>query len=159
MNSLRSLPRTAMIMASIATLSPLATMPICSGAYAGQADKSAAQLDKTRSLAESQHEIVILLIKQKEFEQALREANKIFDMKWPQDQEPTLLRELLLFADQFLHSGQAATGVRLLETNLKSFKNPVSQASIWKEKGYLYKNLGEDKRALECFREAQRLEK
>ncbi len=159
MNSQRSFPRTALILASIASLFPLAAAPIHGRTYARQADNSAAQLGKTRSLAESQHEIVILLIKQKDFEQALVEANKIFNMKWPPDQEPTLLKELLLFADQFLHNGQAATGVRLLEANFKSFKNPASLASIWKEKGYLYKNLGDDKHALECFRQAQRLEK
>jgi tetratricopeptide (TPR) repeat protein len=128
-------------------------------APAAQADTTGSQLGKTRSQAESQHEIVLLLIKKKEFSQALAEANKIFEMKWPADQEPTLLKELLLLSNSFLHAQQAATGIRLLETNSKSFKSPVSQAAIWKEKGYLYKNLGENDKALECFRQAQRLEK
>ncbi len=116
-------------------------------------------LDRIKSLAESQHEIVVLLLQKKQFDQALTEANKIFLMKWPADQEPLLLKELLRLSDRFMHTGQPALGIRLLEGNQKSFKSKTSQASIWKEKGYLLKNMGKSDQALECFREAQRLEK
>jgi tetratricopeptide (TPR) repeat protein len=87
------------------------------------------------------------------------EANKIFDMKWPADQEPTLLKDLQLISDQFLRAGQPATGIKLLEANIKTFKVPGNLASIWKAKGYLYKNMGDNDRALECFRQAMQLEK
>jgi tetratricopeptide (TPR) repeat protein len=116
-------------------------------------------LKKTQSLAESQHEIVTLLIRKKEFAKAQEEANKIFQMKWLESQEPVLLKELLWFSDQFHHNGQPALSVRLLETNLNMFKGDSSKAAIWKEKGYLLKEMGQDDKALDCFREAQRLEK
>jgi tetratricopeptide (TPR) repeat protein len=159
MNLPRCFPRTALMAALAALLFPFAIHSFRAYGCPGQADSPATQLGKTRSLAESQHEIVLLLIKKKDFEQALVEANKIFDMKWPADQESTLLKELLLLSDKFLRAEQAAVGIRLLETNLKSFRIPASQASIWKEKGYLYKGMGDSDRALECFRQAQRLEK
>ncbi len=159
MNLPRYIPRTAVIAAVAALLFPFSLPSFRAYGCPSQADSPAAQLGKTRSLAESQHEIVLLLIKKKDFEQALTEANKIFDMRWPADQEPTLLKELLLLSDKFMHAEQAAVGVRLLETNLRSFRLPASQASIWKEKGYLYKGMGDNDRALECFRQAQRLEK
>jgi tetratricopeptide (TPR) repeat protein len=151
--------RAALILVSAVLIWSVAASGCSMPALAAQADTSSSQLDKTRSQAESQHEIVLLLIKKKEFTQALAEANKIFEMKWPADQEPTLLKELLLLSDSFLQAHQAATGIRLLETNSKAFKSPASQATIWKEKGYLYKNMGENDKALECFRQAQRLEK
>ncbi len=113
----------------------------------------------TSSFAETQHEIVLLLIKKKEFEKALEEACKIFQMQWPEEKEPELLKELRGFADQLLHNEQHAIAIRLLDKNLDHFKSNKSKASIWKEKGYLYKALGEDEMALDCFREAQRLEK
>jgi tetratricopeptide (TPR) repeat protein len=116
-------------------------------------------LNKTRSVAESQHEIVMILLEKKEFAKAQEEASKIFQMKWPQSQEPVLLRELLWFSDKFLDNGQPALAVRLLETNLNTFKENSSKAAIWKEKGYLLKEMGQDDKALDCFREAQRLEK
>jgi len=119
----------------------------------------AQSLDRARSMAEAQHEIVILLLQKKEYPRAAAEAGKIFSMKWPDDQEPMLLQELLFFADQFLHQGQPALGVQLLENNSKNFKAVRSRISICKEKGYLYKEMNESDKALECFREAQRLER
>ncbi len=117
------------------------------------------ELSRMRSYAESQHEIVMILIRKKDFSQALGEANKIFELKWPDSQELTLRKDLLYLADQFLHGGQAALGIQLLDTNLKSFKSAASRAAILKEKGYLHKTIGQGEKAIDCFREAQRLEK
>jgi tetratricopeptide (TPR) repeat protein len=118
-----------------------------------------ASLKKMRSIAEAQHEIVMLLLSKKEFSKAAQEASKIFDMKWPVEEEPVLLKELIRFSDQFRIQNQSAMGIQLLENNQKAFKTTSSRATIWKEKGYLYKNLNQMDKAIECFREAQRLEK
>lgn len=158
MSSARNLrPRILVTNAVLVVL--LAPTLFAFGMPAAQSDPSAAELSKMRSYAESQHEIVMILMRKKEFAQALTEANKIFGLKWPPSQEATLRKDLLYFADQFLHGGQAAIGIQILETNLKLFKDNSNRAAILKEKGYLHKNLGEGDKAIECFREAQRLEK
>ena len=115
-------------------------------------------ISKTRSLAEAQHEIVMILIKKKDFDRAAEEANKIFQMKWPDDQEPILLKELLDFSTQFLRNSQPALAIRLLEANIGMFKFAQSKVAIWKEKGYVLEKMGQPDKALDCFREAQRLE-
>jgi tetratricopeptide (TPR) repeat protein len=119
---------------------------------------SAASLGRTKSIAETQHEIVMLLIKKKEYEKAASEANKIFDMKWPEDQESLLLKELLILSDQFLNSGQAEVGLRFINTNSKCFKKASSRIAILKEMGYLCKSLDQNDRALEYFQQARELE-
>ncbi len=124
-----------------------------------QAGAQSAEVQKMRSYAESQHEIVILLLRKNEYGQALAEANKIFALNWPQGQEATLRKDLLYLADQFLHGGQAGLGIQLIDTNLKIFKSNTDRAAILKEKGYLHKSLGQGDQAIDCFREAQRLEK
>jgi len=129
--------------------------------WAFPSDLAAAQnsgSSSARSLAESQHEIVMLLLKKDAYDQALVEANKIFEMKWSEDQEPVLLKEALYFSGQFLRANRASMALSLLENNSRHFKKPSSLAAIWKEKGYLYKNLNQDQKAIDCFREAQRLE-
>ena len=70
---------------------------------------STVELGRTRSVAETQHEIVMLLIKKKEYEKAATEAHKIFEMKWPQNQEPLLLHELLPISGHSL-PGAGASG-------------------------------------------------
>jgi tetratricopeptide (TPR) repeat protein len=117
------------------------------------------ELEKTRRIAESQHEIVMILIRQKEFAKAVAEANKIFEMKWPDDEEPRFATALLTISKQFLKAEQPATALLLLETNLTRFKSARSKADIWKEMGYLNEKLDRSEKALDCFREAMRLEK
>ncbi len=114
---------------------------------------------KTRSFAATQHEIVILLVRKKEYAKAAEEANKIFQMSWPAEQEAVMLKELLNFSNMFFHDDQTPLAVKLLETNFSVFKAPASQASILKEKGFLLTKMGKDDEALNCFQEAQRLEK
>jgi tetratricopeptide (TPR) repeat protein len=120
--------------------------------------KSKDSLSQTKSLAESQHEIVMLLLKNKEYEKAVAESNKIFDMSWPESQEPLLLKELLFLSDCFLREGQVQLGLQMIETNSRHFKRNASQIEILKEQGYIYKNLHQNDKALECFRKAQALE-
>jgi hypothetical protein len=115
-------------------------------------------LSKTKSMAETQHEIVMLMLKQKEYEKAAIEANKIFDMPWPESQEPLLLKELLILSDHFLRQGQPSLGLQITERNFKHFKKTSSQAEILKEQGYLHKSLNQNEKALGCFRKARELE-
>jgi tetratricopeptide (TPR) repeat protein len=143
----------AVALLSILLMGMIPVMPIA----ADQAD-AAASLEKTKSMAEAQHEIVTLLIKKKEYEKAAAEANKIFDMKWPDDQEPLLIKELRNLTDQLLNSGQAPLGLRLIERNFNRFKKPSSQAALYKEMGYLYKSLNQSDKALDYFRKARDLE-
>jgi tetratricopeptide (TPR) repeat protein len=150
-------PRTHFPLKTIWATTGLAiVLTATSGALFAQGIES--NLLKARSIAESQHEIVMLLLQKRDFARAATEATKIFQMNWPPDQEPILLKELLFVADQFLHRGEAAHGLRFIDASAKSFRNRSSQISIWKEKGYLYKHMNQMEKALECFREARRLE-
>jgi len=132
--------------------------------YAAQATETQSKpqdpgLAKILSMAESQHEIVMILIKQGQFSEAASEADKIFRMEWPGSEEPRLLAELLSLCKLFHQHSQPALGLRLIEKNEKGFKAAKSRAALWKEKGYLYKKMGDDDKALECFRRAQEFEK
>jgi tetratricopeptide (TPR) repeat protein len=125
--------------------------------FANQAN-APLSLEKAKSMAEAQHEIVVLLIQKREFEKALSEANKIFDLNWPDDQEPLLVKELRNLADQFLRFSQTPLGLKLIERNFSHFKNPSSQAALQKEMGYLYKSLNQIDKSIDCFKKARDLE-
>jgi tetratricopeptide (TPR) repeat protein len=125
---------------------------------AAQSDTSA-NLGNAKRMAANRHEIIMLLIKKKHYDQAAKEACKIFDMRWPDSQEPLLLTELITLSDQFLSHGQPSIALHLIEQNAKSFKQPESKIAILNEKGFIYKSLNQDDKALEFFRKAQELEK
>jgi hypothetical protein len=120
--------------------------------------RSTDSLRQTKSWAESQHEIIMLHLKKKEYEKASMEANKLFDITWPESEEPVLLKELLFLSDQFLREGQAPRSLQMIERNSRHFRKTSSMIAILKEQGYLYKSLNQNDRALEFFRKAQELE-
>ena len=124
---------------------------------AGRAQSGGTSLEKLRNMAATQHEIVVLLLQKKEFSKAAEEAAKIFELNWPVEQEPILLKELLFFSRQLTRQGQAAIALQLVEPSEKRFKTNPSRIAICTEKGYLYKVTNQAEKALECFREAQRL--
>lgn len=123
-----------------------------------QEARSHASLDRTRSMAETQHEIVMLLLKKKEYEKAAVEANKIFEMKWPEDQEPLLLREMIILSDLFMSEGRPELSLQLIDRHEKCFKMSSSRAALWKERGYIFKKMKDDDKAIDCFRKARELE-
>ena len=145
------IPAVALLAALFAGLFSITPLP------AFQADTSAS-LGKMKSIAEAQHEIVLLLIKKQEYDKAAAEADKIFDLNWPGDQEPLLLKELLNLAEAFLQQGQAPMGLKLIERNSRHFKMTSSQTAVLKEMGYLCKSLKQDDKAIEYFKKARDLE-
>jgi tetratricopeptide (TPR) repeat protein len=142
--------------AALALLLAACMMPVIQ-VFGSQLNSQAA-LVRTKSMAETQHEIVMLLMKKKEYEQAAIEAHKIFEMHWPADQEPLLLKELLLISGKFLSQGQAPLGLQFIDSNSKCFKTTPSRIAILKERGYLYKTMNESDKAIDCFRKARDLE-
>ncbi len=151
-NSLFSAITPALFLVSFFFVTPIPALPLCDL----QGESPAAS--KIRSMAANQHEIVMLLIQKKEFDQAAIEACKIFDMNWPSNMESVLLTELQILSKKFKDEGQPAVALRVLDSNMKAFKLTSSEIWIWKEKGYLYKSMNQNDKALECFRKAQRLE-
>ena len=132
------------------------SIPTAAGRSGGKQERP---IDKLRSMAEAQHEIVMLLMRNKEFAKAAAEANKIFQMRWPADQEPLLMTELLGISGQFQQHNQAPLALQLLQDNQRIFKQRQSQIDIYKELGYVSKLLGKDDEALEYFKKAHDLEK
>jgi hypothetical protein len=124
----------------------------------GKSAPADSSLEKMRSIAESQHEIFMLLLRKKEYAKAVDEAGRIFDMKWPADREPLLLKELMSLSNQLVQESQVPSGLLLLERNLKFFRTVESRVTILKEMGYLHKKLGHSDQALDCFRQAKQLE-
>lgn len=138
-------------------LSLIFTCVVPIGVHAGT-DQASVALGRTKRIAETQHEIVMLLIKKKEYEKAVSEAEKIFNMRWPQDQESLLISELRLLSDQFLRQGQAPRSLQLVEMISPHFKTKAGRIAILKEKGYIYKCMGQTDKAYDYFKEAIRLE-
>jgi tetratricopeptide (TPR) repeat protein len=110
-----------------------------------------------RKIAESQHDIVMILIKKQEYTKAADEADKIFALKWPATQEDVLRKCLLGYSDVFRHDQHPEIALRLLDKHMNLFKSNKNRSDILMDKAYVLEGMNRHDEALECYREAQQL--
>ncbi len=113
--------------------------------------------DQIRSIAESQHEIAILLIEKGQFDKAVEEAKKIFYLPFPKEKEQLLVDAAKEVSDALIHHKAHEAALGILEEGIRSVQSPNLQADLYKEKAYLYKKMGRDDEAMFCFRKAVEL--
>ncbi|MFQ5928666.1 MAG: hypothetical protein ACE5MK_03140 [Acidobacteriota bacterium] len=115
--------------------------------------------EQIRSIAEAQHEIVMLLIKKTQFDKVLEASKKIFSLNFPYDQEHLFVKEGQIVADALIHHKQYELAHDVLDAALKAVISSKSKASLYKEKAYLCTKEGEDDEAMKLFEKALELEK
>lgn len=113
--------------------------------------------EQVRSIAESQHEIAILLIEKEQYSKAVEEARKIFYLPFPKDKEQLLVDAAKEVSDALIHHKAHNQALEILDEGLRSVHSPLLQADLYKEKAYLYKKMGRDEEAVFCFRKAVEL--
>ncbi|MFQ5738947.1 MAG: hypothetical protein ACE5JX_08015 [Acidobacteriota bacterium] len=114
--------------------------------------------EKMRSIAESQHEILMLLIKNQQYGRVLAESKKVFSMSFPAKHQHLLVQEAKEISHALLHQKQHQLAHEVLNQGLESVTEPDLQAELYKEKAYLFKKMGEDDHAMSCFKKSVELE-
>ncbi|MCZ6876980.1 MAG: tetratricopeptide repeat protein [Acidobacteria bacterium] len=115
--------------------------------------------ERTRSIAEAQHEIVMLLIKGEEFNKVLNASQEIFSLSFPYAQEPLFVTEGRILAAALSDLQQYELAQALLDQALDAVNSNRSQALLYKEKAYLCTKNGKDEEAMKFFEKALELEK
>ncbi len=114
--------------------------------------------DQTRRIAESQHEVILLLIRDKAFDKVLDGCKKIFSLSFPRDREHLLVKSVAVFADSLVRQEQLGLARQVLDAALRAVRFKPSKATLYKEKGYISKVEGKDQEALDFFEEAVKLD-
>ncbi len=115
--------------------------------------------ERTRSIAEAQHEIVMLLINGKEFNKVLNASQEIFSLSFPYNQEPLFVTEGRILAAALSDLQQYELAQALLDQALEAVNSNRSKALLYKEKAYLCTKDGKDEEAMKFFEKALELEK
>ncbi len=114
--------------------------------------------EKTRSIAEAQHEIVMLLIKNKQYDKVLPASKKIFALNFPPSREYQLVDHARLASAALSEQQNFALAHQLLDEALKSVRTNKSKATLYKEKALICSKTGQDSQAMKFLEEAVRLE-
>ncbi len=115
--------------------------------------------ERSRSVAEAQHEIVMLLIKGNQFDKVLQASQEIFSLKFPYNQEHLFVTEGRILSSALFDQQQYEMAQALLDQALRAVNSNSSKALLYKEKAYLCKQEGKDDEAMEFFEKAIELEK
>ncbi len=116
------------------------------------------QWDQTRRIAESQHEVILLLIRDKAFDKVMDGCKKIFSLSFPRDREHLLVKSVTVFADSLVRQEKFGLARQVLDAALSAVRFIPSKATLYKEKGLISKAEGKDQEALDFFEEAIKLE-
>ena len=114
--------------------------------------------EEIREIAGSQHEIVMLLIEEKEFDQVPTAARKIFEMQFPDNQHHLFVKEAEILTDALLQHNQTQIAHQLIEMARNAVKANKHKAALYREQAYVYKKEGNRDAAMECFQKSIELE-
>lgn len=117
------------------------------------------QWEKTRSIAQSHHEIIMLLIEKQEFDKVPGAAKELFALDFPEAQQPLLVEEARLLTDALLHHNQTAIAHQVLDMAIAASKTNSAKAQLFKEKAYVFKKEGQTDEAMKAFQRSVDLEK
>lgn len=108
--------------------------------------------------AASQHEIIVILIEEGDWNQAVEEFYKILDLDLGVESEGSLVEEVWQITEQLLSAKQYDFSHQIIDSTLEICKLPDNRFTLLILKGKVFKEEGKLKAALDAFREAQALQ-
>jgi tetratricopeptide (TPR) repeat protein len=115
--------------------------------------------ENVRGIAESQHEIVMLMIQQERFDTVFEASRKIFELQFPPEQEHLLVKEAEILTDALLMHDQTEIAHQVLDCALLNVSTNQSKAALHREKAYVFKKEGKTEEAMKHFQKSIELEK
>ena len=115
-------------------------------------------VDQMLSIAEKQHEIAKLLIKEGRFDRVLPEMKKILDLNLPGEYEQLVAKSSGFIAYLLAENKQYALGHQLLDETIAKMRSSENVASLLKIKAFLYKSEGKRGLAIETLERSVEIE-
>jgi tetratricopeptide (TPR) repeat protein len=135
------------------------SIPLLGGAIGWTATEGAQlTLEQSLSIAEKQHEIARLLIKEGRFDRVLTEMRKILDLNLQGEHEQLVAKSASFIAYLLAEKRQFPIGHQLLDETIAKMRLSENVVSLLKIKAYLYKSEGKLGLAIETLEHAVEIE-
>ncbi len=116
-------------------------------------------VDQALSIAEKQHEIARLLIKEGRFDRVIPEMKKILDLNLQGEYEQPVAKSAGFIAYLLAENKQYSLGHELLDETLARMRLSGNIASLLKIKAYIYKAEGKLGKAIETLEKSVEIER
>lgn len=141
------------------TTTSLLTLPLLLALTAGPAGLAQEKsLEEKQSIAKSQHEMLLLFIEKGEFGKVLPGFQKILDLHFTGKLEKHVVDQIQILSDLLTKKNQAALALKIVDAGLSALKEKESLVRLYKEKGFLFKQMGETEQAMQMFEKGRLLE-
>lgn len=110
------------------------------------------------AMARSQHEVLVLLVEKGRYDDVPAEFQKILDLHFEGRQEQLVVDEVLVISDLLARRGKQTVALKVADMALSALREKVSRARLFKEKGFIYKQMGQDDKAMAMFEKGRELE-
>lgn len=114
---------------------------------------------KTLSIAESEHEIVMLLIKRESYDEVLEECAKLFSIDLPPEEQNRFLISARTISMELRRKNQSEMALQVVDVAIQAVESREVLAGLYKEKAFIYKVMGREKEAMDLFKKAIELER
>jgi tetratricopeptide (TPR) repeat protein len=125
---------------------------------AAQTQPPGAELVQKFSLAEAHHDLAELYIKKGNLDQAMIEARKIIQLRFPPEYEALVIQSFSIITEKLAGVRRFDLGHQLLDEAFRTFALDVTRAKTLMNKARLYTLAGDSDRALETWKRALELE-
>jgi len=137
----------------------LATPCLQASAIESFAEGTQLSIDQMLSIAEKQHDIAKLLIKEGRFDRVLPEMRKILNLNLQGEYEQAVAKSASYVAYLLAENKQYALGHELLDETITKMQQPENVALLLKTKALIYKSQGKVRDAIEALERAVQIEK
>jgi tetratricopeptide (TPR) repeat protein len=122
-------------------------------------DNAQLSIDQMLSIAEKQHEIASLLIKEGRYDRVLPEMQVILDLNLHGEYEELVAKSAGFIAYRLAEKGQYEISHKLLDETISRMQLSANAASLLKIKAYVYKSEGRLADAIETLEQAVDIER
>lgn len=115
------------------------------------------EFDKVKILfdmAGAQHEIVMMLIEEKKFDEAAQETTKIMRLGFPERYDLFILNEVDEVADQLIKFAKDDLAIQVLEAGKSAIRHPEAKAGLLMEVARIHRKNNKRDLAIKACREA-----
>ena len=129
----------------------------CTGLVLGSPNISVVADSKESKLryASAQHEIISILLQERQYDAVLSEFQKILMLNLDGESEILVVQEVWQIIDSLVAAQQFSLAHKLIDSALQKMTRPDNEFTLQMLKGKVYKEQGLLKQALEVYRAAQ----
>lgn len=108
--------------------------------------------------AHAQHEIILLLIKDGDFNRAWEETEKLLEVHvTPATEQEMMVRSLTIIAEKFFQKGRVDLSLQVFDGAIQNITDRTALSRIHLNQARLYKTQGLNQKAIESYKKYQEL--